>query len=81
MQKIINFYYWTNYKNTAMMPSSAKFLAILKQEAIFLMLNVNKPNMVNAPDGLNQVRFLPKRFCAKRLRTFAKLTSPKFHKK
>ena len=24
----------------------------------------NKPNMVNAPEGLNQVRFLPKRFLA-----------------
>ena len=48
--------------------------------------------MVNAPEGLNQVgflpkrflpkrflpkRFLPKRFLPKRLRTFAKLTSPK----
>ena len=37
---------------------------------------INKPKMVNAPEGLNQVHFLPKT-----LKTFAKLTSPKFHKK
>ena len=35
-----------------------------------------KPNIDNAPEGLNQVRFLPKRFLPKRLKTFAKLTFP-----
>ena len=43
--------------------------------ALFFSI-INKPNMVNAPEGLNQVNFLPKRFFAKKVENVCQVNFP-----